>query len=179
MATIGSSPSTDRPGRSGLLFDLDEIDLSQRLLGRKELLRWNPHRGDMALLDHVVWSDDNFMRGVGLKEVRDDEFWVAGHFPGQPMYPGVLQVETGAQLACYLFNASLGQPMIAAFLRMESASFRHKVVPGDDLYLLCQSIKRGRRNFTCDVQGLVHDTLAFEVRISGMTLGPANWAVES
>lgn len=179
MASMSGPTSADQASRAKLLFDLDSIDLSERLLGRNDLLRWNPHRGDMALLDYVVWQDDNFQNGIGLKQVREDEFWVAGHFPGQPMFPGMLQVETGAQLACYLFNASKGEPLVAVFLRMDNASFRHKVVPGDDLYLLCKSIKRGRRNFTCEIQGVVGDILAFEVRITGMTLGPANWAVDS
>jgi len=156
-----------------LLFDIDDLDLSARILGRDDLAKWNPHRGEMAMLDWLVWEAEGPVRAVGLKHVREDEFWVPGHFPNRPMLPGVLQVEVGAQIACYLYNSRKPEPTLAAFLRIENAVFRNMVVPGDDLFVLCQEVKFGRRRFVTDVQGIVERRVAFEARISGMEMGRA------
>lgn len=169
-AAAGSSPASLVASCKGTMFDLSEIDLNQRLLDRKQLEELNPHRGEMALLDWVVWHSPDYTRGVALKHTRSDEFWVPGHFPTKPMFPGVLMVETGAQLAVYLYNARLPEPRIAAFTRIENAVFRAPVIPGDDMYLLCQEIKWTKRGFTCDVQGLVADRIAFEARVQGLAI---------
>lgn len=185
MSTLASSSATSTSAKpaegtgggtplistcKGTLFDLSNIDLSQRLFSRKQLEQLNPHRGEMALLDWVVWHSPDYTRGVAIKHTRSDEFWVPGHFPTRPMFPGVLMVETGAQLAVFLYNARLPHPRIAAFTRIENAVFRAPVVPGDDMYLLCQEIKWTKRGFTCDVQGLVADRIAFEARVQGLAI---------
>lgn len=157
-------------GKPVLLFDLETIDLSQRLIDREQIARINAHRGDMALLDHIVWVSESGERAVGLKTARPDEFWVPGHFPGRPMYPGVLMVESAAQLAAYLYNVRQEKPLLAAFTRIENCSFRNAVVPGDDLFLLCQEVKWSRRGFVCDVQGVSRGRLAFEAQIAGMAI---------
>jgi 3-hydroxyacyl-[acyl-carrier-protein] dehydratase len=162
-----------RPPGGRLLFEVHGIDLSARLAPREQIERYNPHRGLMSLLDWLVWDSPDHTRAVALKHVRHDEFWVPGHFPGNPIMPGVLMVEAGAQLACYLFNVRIPGPKVVAFLRIEEASFRSMVRPGDDLYLLCQEVRFGPRRFVSDVQGLVNgDRIAFDCRIAGMSLPP-------
>lgn len=156
-----------------LLFDLRAIDLGARKLDREQLERFNPQRGDMAQLDAIVWTTPTFDRAVGLKVARADEFWVAGHFPGKPMLPGVLMVEAAAQLANYCFGARADRPTLAAFLRIENTTFRAGVVPGDSLYLLLKEVSIGRRRFTSDVQGIVGGRIAFETRVSGLEISAA------
>src|SRR5262245_14568769 len=159
------------PASKGLLFDLSGVDRSARVLDRKGIEAINPHRGVMALLDAIVWRSDCGTMGVGVRRVREDEFWVPGHFPGRPLFPGVLMIETGAQLACYMFNVRRKEPALAAFLRIDSAAFRSQVVPGDELLVLCKDVKFQRKRFISDVQGLVGERIAFEARISGMLIG--------
>lgn len=160
------------PAKTPLLFDLADIDLSARVADRDRIAKFNPHRGEMALLDAIIWQNEGPSRAVAIKRVHPDEFWVDGHFPGKPMYPGVLMVEAGAQLACYMHMQRMEGPKIAAFLRIENASFRSMVQPGDDLILLGQAVKFGRRQFSADIQGLVGDRVAFDARISGMAMDP-------
>lgn len=167
-----TSPADDSVAvRNGLLFDLDQIDLTRQLLDREAIQGWIPHRGNMQLLDSVVWVNEDKTRGVGHRLVRDDEFWVEGHFPARAMFPGVLMVETGAQLALYLFNIRMGSPQLPAFLRIEDCTFRHHVSPGDDFHVLCREVKIGKRRFVSDVQGIVGSKIAFQARVGGMTLG--------
>jgi len=167
---VSLEPAPEEPGRTRLLFDLSGIDRSQRLLSKAQLERYIPHRGDMSLLDWVVWQTPDYRRGVGLKHIRDDEFWVPGHFPARPLLPGVLMIEAGAQMACYLYNIRQPTVKVVAFLRIDGASFRSMVQPGDDLFILCQEIKYGRRRFISDIQGVVGDRIAFDARISGMNV---------
>ena len=96
-----------------------------------------PHRGNMRLVDEILEYSDT--HSVGVKYVRDDEFWCAGHFPGNPIMPGVLQVESLAQTACFVAFARLSEEerkdMLGYFTTMEKIKFTHMVRPGDKLEL--------------------------------------------
>ena len=95
-----------------------------------------PHRGDMRLIDEIREYDEH--HGVGIHYVRDNEFWCAGHFPGQPIMPGVLQVEALAQTACFIVMARSGYndgKSMGYFTTMEKIKFTHMVRPGDTLEL--------------------------------------------
>lgn len=107
------------------------------MIDAKEIEKIIPHRGDMRLVDEIREYNDT--SAVGIKYVRDDEFWCPGHFPGDPIMPGVLQVEALAQTACYVAFKRMSdeerQGMLGYFTTMEKIKFSHMVRPGDKLEL--------------------------------------------
>lgn len=170
-----SEPVPAKADQGGLLFDIAEIDLGAVVADKEQIHTLITHRGDMSLLDDLVFADLDGMRGIARHLVRDDEMWVPGHFPGFAIMPGVLQVEAAAQLLCYLFNARAGMQQTAAFLRIENCVFRNSVHPGDLLYLICKGIKFSPRRFVANVQGVLRpgqedQKLSFEAELTGMLL---------
>ncbi|MGE5609655.1 MAG: 3-hydroxyacyl-ACP dehydratase FabZ family protein, partial [Bacillota bacterium] len=83
------------------LFDISEIDLNHVMFGPEVIRQYNPQRGDMEHLDGVIYIDTTKDRLIAYKDVRDNEFWVAGHIPGRPLLPGVLMIEAAAQAASF------------------------------------------------------------------------------
>ncbi len=96
----------------------------------RELL---PHRYPMQLVDKILEIKDNYI--VGLKNVTTNEPFFPGHFPAEPVMPGVLQVEALAQAGGLLVLNTLDEPerWSTYFLRIDNVKFRQKVVPGDTL----------------------------------------------
>src|SRR5688572_7653729 len=82
-------------------IDPAAVDLSRVVADRDAIRRTNLHRFEMEMLDAVVLIDEEQHLMVGFRDIRADEFWVRGHFPGQPLFPGVLMCEAAAQLASY------------------------------------------------------------------------------
>ncbi len=107
------------------------------MIGIKEIESVIPHRGNMRLIDEIREYNDT--SAVGIKYVRDDEFWCPGHFPGDPIMPGVLQVEALAQTACFVAFKRMSEEerkgMLGYFTTMEKIKFSHMVRPGDKLEL--------------------------------------------
>jgi 3-hydroxyacyl-[acyl-carrier-protein] dehydratase len=152
------------------LFDITGIDLNATAVSYEQVGEINPHRGEMRQLHHVIWFSEGLSQAVGVKYVRDDEFWVAGHIPGKPLFPGVLMIETGAQLCSVLYKLKTKEDRFVAFMRCDDVTFRGQVVPGDTLHLLSTEVDFRPRRFVAACQGLVGDTIVFEAKITGIAL---------
>lgn len=157
-----------------LIFDLSSIDLDQVQIDAEGIERINPHRGQMRLLDGIIYANDDFTEAVAFKDVGADEFWVAGHIPGRPLFPGVLMIEAAAQLASFLTMYHVGvqddQDRFVGFVGADAVKFRGQVVLGDRLVLLSKITQLRRNRCTCASQGLVKGVMVFEAVITGMLI---------
>ena len=160
--------TTKQVTQERFLLDLEGIDLNQTWAGPEEIEAVNPHRGEMRQLDRVIWWDEKRTAAIGIKEIRDDEFWVSGHIPGRPLFPGVLQIEASAQLSSFILSERFKDAPFVGFTRVTDCSFRGQVVPGDTLMLFTKEVKVNRRRFITDVQGVVSGKIVLEARITGM-----------
>lgn len=153
-----------------LLFDIDGIDLDTVLYDVEKIESINPHRGHMRLLDGVVHADQEQWQFVAYKDAREDEFWVPGHIPGRPIFPGVLMIEAAAQLASIIYSVQTPDAGFMGFAAVDQVKFRGQVVPGDRLYILSKQVEYRRRRCICAVQGVVRGSLVFEGQITGMPI---------
>lgn len=111
-------------------------------LGIKEIEAILPHRHPFLLIDRIDELEPG-MRAVGIKAVTFHEEFFAGHFPGEPVMPGVLIVEALAQTgAVAMLGKEENRGKTAYFASINSAKFKKKVVPGDVLILETEIIKQ-------------------------------------
>jgi len=102
-----------------------------------QIRRMIPHRYPMLMIDRVVDVHLN-ERATGIKNVSINEPFFQGHFPAEPVMPGVLIIEAMAQTAAVLVVATLGeerQGSLVYFMTIDSARFRKPVVPGDTIHV--------------------------------------------
>lgn len=112
------------------------------VLGINEIMEIIPHRQPFLLLDRVEELEPG-VRAVAYKNVTYNEPFFAGHFPQEPVMPGVLMVEALAQAgAVAILSLEENKGKTAYFGGINQARFRKKVVPGDVLKLECEIIKR-------------------------------------
>lgn len=129
------------------------------LMGVKEIQEIIPHRHPFLLVDCIEELEPG-VRAVGYKCVTYDESFFKGHFPQEPVMPGVLIVEALAQVgAVAILSQEENKGKVAYFGAINSAKFKKKVVPGDKLRLECHIIKRkgpvGIGSATATVDGKV------------------------
>ena len=106
---------------------------------REDIMQIIPHRPPMLLLDEVELLDDGC--SIGWYYVQGDEFFLQGHFPGNPVVPGVILCEMMAQSACLLADNSDGVSYTPYFTGMDKIRFKKKVMPGDLLKLTSKLIR--------------------------------------
>ncbi|MEM9332974.1 MAG: 3-hydroxyacyl-ACP dehydratase FabZ [Pseudomonadota bacterium] len=149
---------------SGNTLDLIEI---------KELFLLLPHRYPFLLIDRIIDVDqDN--SATGIKNVTFNEPHFGGHFPGDPIMPGVLIVEAMAQTAGAICarQHSMGARKLVYFMTIDGAKFRRPVVPGDVLELRVVKQKQRKNIFKYNCEAWVGDEKAAEADIGAMMVDP-------
>jgi 3-hydroxyacyl-[acyl-carrier-protein] dehydratase len=151
--------------------DLSTVDLTQVVADHEAIYRVLPHRYEFAQLDAVIQLDKVNYIAIARREVRPDEFWVRGHIPGRPILPGVLMIETAAQLASYM-AAVLGDATdkFIGFARVDNVCFRGAVSPPATLYFLMKMVEHRPRRIVGEGQAILDGKLIFEARITGMPI---------
>jgi len=136
-----------------------EIDRIQRMI---------PHRYPMLMIDHVVGVVPG-VRATGVKNVSINEPFFQGHFPSEPVMPGVLIIEAMAQTAAVLVVETLGpdnEGRLVYFMTVDSARFRKPVVPGDTVRIHVE--KQRQRGNVWKFRG--------EARVEGVLVAEAVYA---
>ncbi len=138
-------------------------------LGREQIEEILPHRDPFLFLDEVTVLEPG-SRVVARKLVREDEWFLTGHFPGRPIMPGVIIVEAMAQcgaVAVLADEANRGK--LALFAGIDDVRFKRMVLPGDELELTCEvermrgPVGRGKATATVDGELAARGTLTFAV----------------
>ncbi|MFQ5650380.1 MAG: 3-hydroxyacyl-ACP dehydratase FabZ [bacterium] len=126
-----------------------------------------PHRYPFLLVDRIIELEP-MQRVVGIKNVTVNEPFFAGHFPGQPIMPGVLILEAMAQTGgMMLLDSVTGhKDKLVYFTGIEKAKFRKPVVPGDQLRFEVELLKTRRAIFWMKGKALVDGKLACEAQVS-------------
>lgn len=138
-------------------------------LGREQIEEILPHRDPFLFLDEVTVLEPG-SKVVARKEVREDEWFLTGHFPGRPIMPGVIIVEAMAQCGAVAVLADeSNRGKLALFAGIDDVRFKRMVLPGDELELTCELERMrgpvGRGKATASVGGelAARGTLMFAV----------------
>ena len=134
----------------------------------RQIMDHIPHRYPMLLIDRVL-SVEAGKEIIALKNVTVNEPFFSGHFPNQPVMPGVLIVEAMAQAAAILafktFNLKNDSDSIYYFVGIDEARFKKPVLPGDRLILKVQILRNLRGIWKFSAQALVEDKLVSEAQL--------------
>ncbi len=135
----------------------------------KEIQNILPHRYPFLLVDRIVEIDPG-KRAVGIKNVTVNEPFFVGHFPGNPIMPGVLIVEAMAQVAGILAFKSGIQGDTVYFMSIEKAKFRKPVIPGDQLKLDITTLHSRGNVWRFSGNAIVDEKVAAEAEFTAMVI---------
>ena len=150
------------------LYDLSKLDLNKITVPIEEIRKINPHRFEMEQLSGILCIDYPASTVVGLKYVTMNEFWVRGHIPGRPLMPGVVMMESAAQLCSYMTHVMMPEMGFIGFVKADDTRFRGVVEPPNTLIVIAKMLEMTRRRVIANCQGICQGSLVFETCITGM-----------
>lgn len=149
------------PGSSATIMDIQEM---------------LPHRYPFLLVDRVKDMVDD-ESGVGIKNVTASEPWFTGHFPGRPIFPGVLIIEAMAQTSAIVVITYMRREMpefkadSVYFMTIDKARFRSPVVPGDQIEIHVKKVKQRKMAYKFFCEAKVNGKVAAEAEVMAMYVG--------
>jgi 3-hydroxyacyl-[acyl-carrier-protein] dehydratase len=149
----------------------DEAKKTMDVADIREIMKLLPHRYPFLLIDKIIEIDgDN--SAIGIKNVTVNEPQFTGHFPEQPIMPGVLLIEAMAQTAGAICSRALSgsEPKLVYFMTIDNARFRKPVVPGDrvEFHVVKQKQRGSIWKFHCDAK--VDGQLVAEADVGAMLM---------
>lgn len=153
---------TAPPEEGTAASELGSVDIAR-------ILALLPHRYPFLLVDRIIAMKGD-ESGIGIKNVTFNEPHFQGHFPGQPVMPGVLLIEGMAQTAGVLCITSRGseRPRLVYFMTIDKAKFRKPVVPGDVVEYHMTRLKQRASMWWFRGEARVGGTIVAEAEISAM-----------
>ncbi|MCH5353790.1 MAG: 3-hydroxyacyl-ACP dehydratase FabZ [Acutalibacter sp.] len=131
-------------------------------MNRDEIKKILPHREPMLLVDEVELIDG---KAHGKCHIKGDEYFLQGHFPGNPVVPGVIQCEMLAQSACVLLiGEAAGKTPL--FTGLDKVKFRGQVKPGDTLETECEILRQRGQFYFAKGVGKVNGKLCVSAEFS-------------
>lgn len=144
--------------------------VADTLLDIREIRKILPHRYPMLLIDRVI-ELDGYRKAVGIKNVTINEPFFMGHFPQQPIMPGVLIIEAMAQLAgALLMRKSENARKTPVLLSLDGVKLRKSVIPGDQLRIEAETLKLKSRTGEVYGRALVDGQVAAEANMKFMLI---------
>jgi 3-hydroxyacyl-[acyl-carrier-protein] dehydratase len=153
---------------------MSEVSKELQSIDIQKLLSLLPHRYPFLLIDKVIDIDgDN--SAIGIKNVTINEPHFTGHFPGQPIMPGVLIIEAMAQTAGAISILANGHdtPSIVYFMTIDNAKFRKPVVPGDRMEIHVNKVKRRGNLSKYACVAMVDGNKVAEAEVTAMIINEA------
>jgi 3-hydroxyacyl-[acyl-carrier-protein] dehydratase len=152
------------------IIDVASLDLTRICADRDAIAAVNPQRYEFQMLDAVLFYDAGTGQFAGYYDVRPDAWWARGHLPGRPLMPGVLMIESAAQLMSFVAQKIIPGLSFIGFAGIDEAKFRAPVSPPSRLVILGQATQVKKRRIESRTQGFIGNEMVFEAVIAGMQI---------
>jgi len=132
-------------------------------MNQEEIKKILPHRDNMLLLDEA-YQEGEYAHGIF--NIREDAWFLKGHFPGAPVVPGVILCEILAQSVCVIMGDKMAEGKMPMYTGLKNVRFRSPVVPGDRFETKCRITKNKGPFYFAEGEGYVGDRLCISAEFS-------------